>query len=150
MAKENKPLFEKMEFNDVQYARDMMSGCEAKLAKCQKAMPFAAVGTLCGVPAFIFNGAAPRLTSVLLFVAIVLSIIAYSTGGGIKIAISWAWKICKFGWYVIPFFPVDLVVAVVAFVVAVMGFFCAPLLFVWLNKRQITQDYEAAKQYLQK
>lgn len=148
MAKEKAPLFEKMVFNNVQYAKDIMSDCEAKLAKCKRGMVVATVGTLCGVPGLLFNGAAPSISSLLVFTAIILAIIAYSIGGGVKIAFSWAWKLCKFGWFIIPVFPFDLVVGVFAFVIAILAFFCVPILFVWLNKRQLTQNYEAAKQYL--
>lgn len=146
MAKAKKPLFEQMVFNDVQYAKDTMAICEEKLARNKTALYIAAGGTLCTVLSFLLTGTV--MEEIFVWIAICASIVSYIIGGGIKIALSWTWKICKFGWFIIPIFPIDIVAGIGAFIVAVFAFFLVPIVCVWLNRRQISKDYEAAKQYL--
>ena len=64
------------------------------------------------------------------------------------IALKVAWKICVVGWYVVPIYLVDIIVALIAFGISLMWFLFVPVLFVWINYHQICKNHDAAEKYL--
>ena len=55
---------------------------------------------------------------------------AYLIGGGIGKAVKAAWKITETGWYLIPVFPADVLLAVAFFFLSLFAFFYLPIIFV--------------------
>ena len=144
--KEKQEFFEEMEFDNVSYAQDMKEECERKLQKISLGLKIAAVSTVFSVlMLFPFNS---NVTDIFMLLAIVGAIVSYIIGGGLGTALKAAWKICVVGWFIIPIFPVDLALAMFAFIVACCAFFFAPILFVWINNHQVKKDYQAALKYL--
>ena len=58
---------------------------------------------------------------------------AYLIGGGIGKAVKAAWKITKIGWFLIPVFPADVLLAIAFFFLSLFVFFYLPIIFVGLN-----------------
>ena len=58
---------------------------------------------------------------------------AYLIGGGIGKAVKAAWKITKIGWFLIPVFPADVLLAIAFFILSLFVFFYLPIIFVGLN-----------------
>lgn len=148
MEKEKKPLFEEMQFDNVQYAKDVLDSCEKKLKKCKKGLYISIIPTILSVMAF-YGIVSADVAEIFIPIILILAIISYIVGGGLKVALSWGWKICKFAWFVVPVFPIDIAIALLAFGVVVYAFIFVPLVFVWLNYRQISKDRNAAAQYLE-
>ena len=57
-------------------------------------------------------------------------------------------EMAKFGWFIIPVFPMDVFVGITAFCVVAWLFCCVPSLFVFVNMRQISKEKAEAEEYL--
>ena len=73
---------------------------------------------------------------------------AYLIGGGIGKAIKAAWKITKIGWFLIPVFPVDVLLSIAFFFLSLFVFFYLPIIFVGLNYVEHKRALKAAEAYL--
>lgn len=146
MAKKKATLYEEMVFDDVQLAVDTYNECKAKLKKVESALGIAIVATVCSGIGF-FLGQEIDILAFLMLVGFVCSIIAYVKGGGFGTAIKWAWKLAVFGWIIIPF-PFDIVVGMFTMAFAVMAFFFIPVVFVYMNYRQVKKDFASAQKYI--
>ena len=73
---------------------------------------------------------------------------AYLIGGGIGKAVKAAWKITKIGWFLIPVFPADVLLAIAFFFLSLFVFFYLPIVFVGLNYVEHKRAYNAAQAYL--
>lgn len=68
--------------------------------------------------------------------------------GGIGKAVKAAWKITKIGWFLIPVFPVDVLLAIWFFFISLFVFFYLPIIFVGLNYVEHRRALKAAEAYL--
>lgn len=142
-GKGKKAFFEDLQFDDAAYAQDVKEECEAKLKKVQIGLIIAAVASILSIIGWkFFGGGYPLL------LGLIGSIAAYVLGGGILTAIQWAWKVAWLGWIVVPIFPFDLVALLAAGVVALIAFFCLPIIFVFCNYLQVKRNYDEAEKYL--
>ena len=73
---------------------------------------------------------------------------AYLIGGGIGKAVKAAWKITKIGWFLIPVFPADVLLAIAFFILSLFVFFYLPIIFVGLNYVEHKRALKAAEAYL--
>lgn len=80
--------------------------------------------------------------------ALLPAVPAYLIGGGIGKAVKAAWKITKIGWYLIPVFPVDVLLAIAFFFLSLFVFFYLPIIFVGLNYVEHKRALKAAEAYL--
>ena len=145
-SKANKELFENVTFNDAAYAKDIRDKSAAKLEKLKIALIIAAIATICSIIAFKFSKH-EALSNVFFVIAVVGAIASYILGGGINIAIKWALKIGKIGWFILPF-PIDIATGLFAILFSLLSFFFLPVIFVALNYYQANKDYKAAEEYL--
>ncbi len=152
MKKSNEKLIQTMVFDDVAYATNIKEECEKKLAKVKLGLKISIFPSVFSVLYLILESAHVRngfssFVYLMMLLGILVSIAAYVIGGGLKTALSWAWKICKIGWFIMPF-PVDIVTGIVAFIFSFFAFWCFPVAFVGMNYLQIKSDYTAALDYL--
>lgn len=77
-----------------------------------------------------------------------LGAFSYIIGGGLGMAIKTAWNITKICWFLIPVFPMDLVLALAGGVLSLYGLMFVPVFFVGMNFIQHKRTLDAAKQYL--
>ena len=73
---------------------------------------------------------------------------AYLIGGGIGKAVKAAWKITKIGWFLIPVFPADVLLAIAFFILSLFVFFYLPIIFVGLNYVEHKRAFKSAEEYL--
>lgn len=81
-------------------------------------------------------------------IAALPAIPAYLIGGGIGKAIKAAWKITKIGWFLIPAFPVDVLLSIVFFILSLFVFFYLPIIFVGLNYVEHKRALKTAEEFL--
>lgn len=81
-------------------------------------------------------------------IAVLPAVPAYLIGGGIGKAIKAAWKITKIGWCLIPVFPVDVILSIAFFFLALLMFLFVPIIFVGLNYVEHKRALNAAESYL--
>jgi len=140
--KESKKFFESVQFDTVENAENTARKAAKKLEKAKIGLIIAGVATALSALGFSFE-----VLGFLLPIAFLAAIAAYIVGGGIKIALKTAWKIAKFGWFVIPF-PYDIVTGIVTLIFAIMGFIFFPVVFVLVNFFQIKKTLNEAEEFL--
>jgi len=151
MAKKKKRFYEEMEFDDVQYAVDIVNGYKHKLRKVERGLYVAIITSAFNV--FILwaesqgISVSAEMSGIFSLVMIGGAIVSYVLGGGILTALRWAWRIGAFMWYIFVF-PLDLMMVIMGFGFSLVAFLCVPVIFVYMNYRQVKMDYKAAKKYI--
>ncbi|MBQ8255079.1 MAG: hypothetical protein IJY94_06220 [Clostridia bacterium] len=141
MAKRQKEkLFEEIRFQDVEKAKRVYT-----LAKINQTRIL--IGFIISVIAMIFTAIAIWGDGSVT-IPMILAIPAYIIGGGIIKALKVAWKITKIGWFLIPMFPADVLIAIACFIFAVVGLLFVPVIFVGINYVQHKKTLDAATAYL--
>lgn len=157
--KEKEKIFTEMQFNDAQYAQDVLEKSQSKLERCKIALIIALVAQIIWALAFFAPNALNKLPAflqeVLTLVMFVGTLAAYIVGGGIKATVGFVWKMAKgiswIGWFLVPF-PMDIVTGIASFFIILMFIpfvlLCVPLLGVAANYHQTSMDHKAAETYL--
>ena len=138
-------LFEEVQFKDIERAKR-----EVKFAKVNQIRIL--IGFIISLIAIVFTALAiwgdPEKTGDYVTTAVLLAVPSYLIGGGIFKALGVAWKITKIGWFLIPVFPADILIAFACFFFAVLGLFFVPVIFVGINYVQHKRTLDAATSYL--
>lgn len=143
--KQRTKLIEDIKFKDFEHAKRAVTLAKVNQIRILIGLLLAAIAT--GFTAYgLFGNAADPLVTCLkgLFIAVP----AYLIGGGIFKALGLAWRIAKFGWFVVPFFPADLVFGFFFLFVSIFGLMFVPVFFVGMNYIQHKKTLDAAKSYL--
>lgn len=143
MTKENAKIYEEMQFDNYAYAMETKANAEEQLKKIEKIWLIAIVGSICGVLGFFmgFNG-------VPMLISFIMACVCYHHVGGFLVAARWSWNFAKFGWFVVPYFPIDLGVGLTCFFIGLYGFFFVPFFVVRHIKKQANMNIEAADEYM--
>ena len=153
MSKKKTQFYEEMEFDNVQYAVDVVNGYKTKYLKAKKGLKLSIIATLywfLGMPILgylldsVFGEDGFALA---IYIGVGIILISYILGESLGSALKWSFKIGTFGWLILPF-PFDLVTGLLFMGYALSGLFLFPSILVYMNYRQINKDYQAAKQYL--
>lgn len=150
MKKKGKKLFEDIEFTDSYMAEKWLVESEHQMAKYHKAMKIALILTVINIIVFLFGRFFPSAAALILHITVILGIVTYCIGGGIKIALKTVYKITYMAWYICPLYLIDLIFAFVALMFSGAFALYVPALFIWINSKQTKENYEAAKIYLQR
>ena len=153
MAKEKASLYQEMVFDDYAFAQDVLAESSEKLEKIDKVYKW----TFYQLIAFAVFGILALSTNMDLFIAIWaitayagigLAIYSYVKIGGFKVALNWGVNIGKFCWYIIPIFPVDLVVLFMGIIYIPIAMFFIPYLVVRHERKQVLENIEDAEKFL--
>ena len=71
---------------------------------------------------------------------LILALVSFIIGGGFRTAIKTVVRITEIAWHLIPFFPIDLFIAAIAFVAVACLSLWFPVIFVIINRIQISKD----------
>ena len=146
MAKKQKEkLFEEVQFQDIERAKREVEFAKINQIRILIGFVFSLIAIVC--TALMIWGD-PEKASSFACAAIVLAVPSYIIGGGIFKALGVAWKITKIGWFLIPVFPADVLIAIACFFFAVVGLLFVPVIFVGINYVQHKRTLEAATSYL--
>lgn len=140
-----KNLFENATITSTEAAKQLLENSVAKLNRVKIGLIVAAVATLISVIGYKNDGTS--LGGTLLFIGFICSMASYIIGGGFMTAISWAAKIGKLGWFIMPF-PIDIITGICAVMISFIAFMFLPLVFVFLSYVQTKKDYEEANKFL--
>ena len=143
--KEKTPLFETVQFEDFEQAKKMVTLAKVNQIRILIGFILAFGGTAHTAYAIFGNAADPMMH---MAYAVVFSVPAYLIGGGIGKALKVAWGITKFGWFLIPVFPADILFGLAFFFISCFGLLCVPAFFVGMNYIQHKRNLDAAKHYL--
>ena len=144
MAKkrENVKLIEDTWFDSVEKAQREVKFAKVNMIRTLIGTAFAVLSTI-----FLLVALIGKNSDYYMFAALP-AIPAYLIGGGIGKAVKAAWKITKFGWCLIPAFPVDVLLAIWFFFMSLFVFFYLPIIFVGLNYVEHKRALKAAEAYL--
>ena len=143
--RQKEKLFEDVQFQDIERAKR-----EVKMAKFNQIRIL--IGFVISLIAIVFTALAiwgnPDNKDTFLTLAVLLALPSYIIGGGILNALKVAWKITKIGWFLIPVFPADILIALACLFFAIMGLLFVPVIFVGINYVQRKKTLDAAVSYL--
>ena len=157
--KEKEKVFTEMQFNDAQYAQDVLANSQSKLERCKIALIIALVVQVLWALVFfapqVFSNVPGFLNNMISMIMFAGTIAAYIIGGGIKATVGFVWKIAKgiswIGWFLVPF-PMDIITGIASFLIVLLFIpfvlLCVPLLGVAANYHQTKMDHQAAETYL--
>lgn len=140
MGKEQTKLYEEVEFSDYAYAMEIKADAEEQLNKIDKIWLIAIIGSICGVIG-LWNG-------IVLLVSFIMACVCYHQVGGFSTAARWSWNLAKFGWFVVPYFPIDLAIGAACFIFGLFALFFVPFFTVRHLKKQANKNIEAADSYI--
>lgn len=141
MTNEKVNLYEEVEFaNNYAYAMQVKAEAEEKLQNIEKIWVISIIGSICGVLSFA--------SAICGMVSFVIACICYHKVGGFKVAIKWSWNFAKFGWFIVPYFPLDLIIGLAAFFIGLYGLFFMPFFTIIHTKKQAIMDLEVADEFL--
>lgn len=147
MEKEQIDLIEEKQFNDAAYAEDVLKICQVLLEKIKRGMIIAGIASVSSI-IMVLTSEIEIISNACFIISVVGAIAAYIIGGGFGDAVRMAVKLAKWGWFICPMFPIDIVVFIVVLIFAIIAFFFLPIIFVFLHYRQINTDKEKAELYL--
>ena len=143
--RKNHKVIQHAQFDSYAQAQDMVNAAQKRVTRIFIGMVIAAIST--GLTAYAFL-AKPDSAANCYFYAFLLSFPAYLIGGGLGKAIRSAWNLAVVGWFLIPFFPIDLFLGAAAFFAALLCFCFVPLVFVLINYCQNAADLREARKYM--
>lgn len=144
MAKEKRNLYKEVEFgNDYGYAMQVKREAETQLYEIQKIWGLAIAGTVCGGIGMVL-----AFHPIFIMIGFVMGCVCYSKVGGFGIAAKWAWNIAKFGWFVVPYFLIDLLVGAIALCLGFLSLFFLPFFVVNHIRKQAQQNQQLAEAFL--
>ena len=140
--KENVKLIETVGFESVEMAQREVKFAKVNMIRTLIGTAFAVLSTVFLLIALIGKDSQYYVCAAL------PAIPAYLIGGGIGKAIKAAWKITKIGWFLIPVFPVDVLLSIAFFFLSLFVFFYLPIIFVGLNYVEHKRALNEAEAYL--
>ena len=146
MGKKEKISFiEEVQFKDLEHAKRSVTLAKVNQIRILVGFVIAAIAMV-----FTIIGIANKdsFPSGSFTTAFILAIPAYLIGGGIGKALKVAWKITKFGWFMIPVFPADILFSVAFFFISIFFLLFVPVIFVGINYVQHKKTLDAAQSYL--
>lgn len=90
------------------------------------------------------------LPTLLSYVAIIMSIVAYHKGGGFGKYMKTFKEIAKWGWLLIPIFPADIGVAMMAICFGLVLMLYFPIIFISMHVKSIRKNSAAAEDYIRR
>lgn len=142
--REKVKLIETVQFTDLERAKRTVTLAKINLIRIIIGFVFALVAT--GFTAYGLFGHPADISW--LGYTIFCAVPAYLIGGGIFKALKSAFKFAKIGWFLIPMFPADILIAIGFLIFGLFAFFCIPAVFVGLNYIQHKKTLDAAQSYL--
>ena len=104
------------------------------------ALTIAAVSSVSGIICICCMNDFLQLPDILelasLIIALGGALASYVIGGGLLAAVSFSWSIAKFGWFIIPVFPVDIITGLCGFFLGVYVFLFVPIIPVFFGGRE--------------
>jgi hypothetical protein len=161
MNKQKATLYHQMQFDNYAYAVDVKEQAERRLKEVQAVWKMSIIASLCGIFAPLASyilvrifgtsaaiASASFLSNICWIVSVVLSIICYTKTGGLSTAFRWSWNIAKVAWFIIPYFPIDLILGLDGLLISLYILFFFPVFVMRHYKKQARKDLEDAENYL--
>lgn len=139
-------VVEEVVFNSYQDAVNAKEHAEMQIEKINGCKILALIGTICSLISMMIIYS--KYSDLLIMVGVIISIVCYVKAKCFGGAFKWGLGLAKWGWYLCPFFPADLVIGAMGLAVGFFSFFLFPSLALWGVKRQAKKDLEDANTFI--
>ena len=139
-------LVEEVVFESYQDAVNVKETAEIQIEKIAECKVLALIGTICGIVSLLFAYA--DFSGVAQVITIVISCICYAKAKCFSRAFKWGISWAKWGWFLVPIFPVDLVIGACGLIFGALAFFFFPSLGLRGVRKQAETDLSYANEYI--
>lgn len=139
-------VVEEVIFDSYQEAVNVKENAEMKIEKINSCNILALIGTICSLISMMIIYS--KYSDLLIMVGVIISIVCYVKAKCFGGAFKWGLNLAKWGWYLCPFFPVDLVIGAMGLAVGFFSFFLFPSLALWGVKKQAQRDLDDANEFI--
>ena len=139
-------VVEEVVFNSYQEAVNAKEYAEMQIEKIDGCKILALIGTICSLISMMIIWS--EYSDLLVMAGVVISIVCYVKAKCFGGAFKWGLNVAKWGWYLCPFFPADLIVGGVGLFLGFFLFFLFPSIALWGVKRQAKKDLEDANMFI--
>lgn len=136
-------VYEEVIFSSYQDAVNTKQNAEQQIEQINKTKTLALISTGCFVVSLL-----GFLSGICISVSLVLAIICYAKVKCFSGAFKWGLNWAKWGWYLCPFFPADLIVAAVCLFLGAYCFFFVPALALRGIRKKAEEDIFYAEEYI--
>lgn len=145
MKKEKQPFVEVLNFSDSLAAQSYLADYHKNEQKRKLGLIIAAAVPIFDIIIGLIFITLANMGSVAFFIWLTAAIVAYAIGGGLSSAVKFVLKVLCWSWVIIPFFPVDLVIAIFGVVIAGLIVIFLPIIVVLFTQYQEKKSKEAAE-----
>lgn len=146
VTKEKVNMFEHISYDDPEYAQKVYGKECGKMKFRGICFAVSIPGSIGGIMMNVFgvmNDLATDIIVILMLIAIIATLLS-----GSVIVLKTVWKVVRFGWYIIPFYILDLFGIILGFYVSVMCFITIPSVFAGINWYQSYVNKVDLEKYL--
>ena len=136
-------VYEEVVFSNYQDAVSTKEKAERQIEQIQSTNMLAIISTVCFVVS-LFGW----MSGIFISVSLVLAIVCYAKVKCFSGAFKWGLNWAKWGWYLCPFFPADLIVAAVCLFLGAYCFFFVPALALRGIRKKAEEDIFYADEYI--
>lgn len=136
-------VYEEVVFSSYQDAVSTKEKAERQIEQIESTNMLAIISTVCFVVS-LFGW----MSGILISVSLVLAIVCYAKVKCFSGAFKWGLNWAKWGWYLCPFFPADLIVAAVCLFLGAYCFFFVPALALRGIRKKAEEDIFYADEYI--
>lgn len=139
-------VVEEVVFENYQDAVSVKENAETQIEKIEGCKLIALIGTICGAVGLLFFYAG--FGGIAQSAAIVIACICYAKTKCFSRAFKWGISWAKWGWFLVPIFPVDLVIGACGLIFGALAFFFFPSLGLRGVRKQAEIDLSYANEYI--
>ncbi len=145
MKKEKQPFVEVLNFSDALAAQSYLADYQKNEQKRKIGLIIAAAVPIFDIIIGLVFITLANAGAAAFFIWLIAAIAAYVIGGGLSSAIKFVLKVWYWSWMIIPFFPVDLVIAIFGAAIAGLIVIFLPIIVVLFSQYQEKKSKEAAE-----
>lgn len=139
-------VVEEVVFNSYQEAVNVKEHAEMQIETIAGCKIIARIGTIFGVASFLFLYA--NFASIVQMIAVASSCICYAKAKCFSRAFQWGLSWAKWGWFLVPYFPIDLVIGACGLFAGAIAFFFFPSLGLRGVEKQAQKDLDDANLFI--
>lgn len=147
-------LFEETTFEGSDAAQEFLDKNAATMKRSKLGLQIAIIASVFGVICLLlaFDVVSIDLPipveNAMLLICLVGSLISYAIAGGILKSIRCSFRIAIVGWCIIPIFPINLCIGLLALMLSVLTFIFVPIVSIGINYVQTKKDIEDAELFI--
>lgn len=147
-------LFEETTFEGRDAAQEFLDKNAATMKRSKLGLQIAVLASVFGVICLLLDfdvisiDLPISVENVMLLICLIGSLVSYIMAGGILKSIRYSFRIAVVGWFIVPVFPFDLCIGLIALMLSIFAFIFVPIVSVGINYVQTKKDIEDAELFI--